>query len=53
MIKIMLACSAGMSTSLLVTKMESAAKENGIESQIWAIPESTIQNEIENVMSYY
>ncbi|HEK5092546.1 TPA: PTS sugar transporter subunit IIB, partial [Clostridioides difficile] len=47
MIKIMLACSAGMSTSLLVTKMESAAKENGIESQIWAIPESTIQNEIE------
>ncbi|MBH9894836.1 PTS sugar transporter subunit IIB, partial [Clostridioides difficile] len=34
MIKIMLACSAGMSTSLLVTKMESAAKENGIESQI-------------------
>lgn len=47
MIKIMLACSAGMSTSLLVNKMESAAKENGIESQIWAIPESTIQNEIE------
>lgn len=27
MIKIMLACSAGMSTSLLVTKMESAAKK--------------------------
>lgn len=27
MIKIMLACSAGMSTSLLVTKMEDAAKE--------------------------
>ncbi|MCC0692491.1 MULTISPECIES: PTS sugar transporter subunit IIB [Clostridioides] len=47
MIKIMLACSAGMSTSLLVNKMESVAKENGIESQIWAIPESTIQNEIE------
>ena len=32
--KIMLACSAGMSTSLLVTKMENAAKENGIEAQI-------------------
>lgn len=30
MIKIMLACSAGMSTSLLVTKMEAAAKENNI-----------------------
>ena len=27
MIKIMLACSAGMSTSLLVTKMQEAAKE--------------------------
>ncbi len=27
MIKIMLACSAGMSTSLLVTKMESALKK--------------------------
>ena len=27
MIKIMLACSAGMSTSLLVTKMEAAAKK--------------------------
>ncbi|MGX9758303.1 PTS sugar transporter subunit IIB [Clostridioides difficile] len=47
MIKIMLACSAGMSTSLLVTKMESVAKESGIEAQIWAIPESNIQNEIE------
>lgn len=47
MIKIMLACSAGMSTSLLVTKMEDAAKESSIESQIWAIPESNIQNEIE------
>lgn len=45
--KIMLACSAGMSTSLLVTKMENAAKENGIEVQIWAIPESQIGSEIE------
>ncbi len=32
MIRIMLACSAGMSTSLLVTKMEAAAKENGIDA---------------------
>ncbi len=45
--KIMLACSAGMSTSLLVTKMENAAKENGIEAQIWAIPEAQIGTEIE------
>ena len=31
MIKIMLACSAGMSTSLLVTKMQKAAKEKGMK----------------------
>lgn len=45
--KIMLACSAGMSTSLLVTKMENAAKENDIEAQIWAMPEAQIGTEIE------
>ena len=28
---ILLVCSAGMSTSLLVTKMEAAAKEQGVE----------------------
>lgn len=48
MMKIMLACSAGMSTSLLVTKMEAAAKENGIEAQIWAIPEANLDKEIGN-----
>ncbi|WP_207711035.1 PTS sugar transporter subunit IIB [Romboutsia sp. CE17] len=47
MIKIMLACSAGMSTSLLVTKMEKAAKENDIEAKIWAISEVNLKNEIE------
>ncbi|MGL5314287.1 MAG: PTS sugar transporter subunit IIB [Peptostreptococcaceae bacterium] len=46
--RIMLACSAGMSTSLLVTKMEAAAKEQNIDVKIWAIPESNIANEIEN-----
>ncbi|WPS86397.1 PTS sugar transporter subunit IIB [Brevibacillus halotolerans] len=34
---IVLCCSAGMSTSLLVTRMEEAAKEKGIEATIWAI----------------
>ncbi|HAS02153.1 MAG TPA: PTS sugar transporter subunit IIB [Brevibacillus sp.] len=34
---IVLCCSAGMSTSLLVTRMEEAAKEQGIEATIWAI----------------
>jgi len=35
--RILLVCSAGMSTSLLVTKMEKAAKEKGIEAEIWAV----------------
>lgn len=47
MIKIMLACSAGMSTSLLVTKMEQSAKEQGIEAKIWAISEVNLASEIE------
>ena len=48
MIKIMLACSAGMSTSLLVTKMESAAKESGIVAKIWAISEANIDKEVQD-----
>lgn len=36
-----------MSTSLLVTKMEKAAKENDIEAKIWAISEVNLKNEIE------
>lgn len=48
MVKIMLACSAGMSTSLLVTKMETAAKEAGVEAEIWAISEAHIDKEIQN-----
>ena len=31
---ILLVCSAGMSTSLLVTKMEGAAKDAGVECKI-------------------
>lgn len=38
--KIMLVCSAGMSTSLLVTKMDKAAKEKGLELEIFACSES-------------
>lgn len=45
--KIMLACSAGMSTSLLVTKMEAAAKEENIDVKIWAISEANLANEIQ------
>jgi cellobiose PTS system EIIB component len=34
---ILLVCSAGMSTSLLVQKMETSAVEKGIEAKIWAV----------------
>ncbi len=35
--KILLVCSAGMSTSLLVLKMQKAAEERGIEAEILAL----------------
>lgn len=38
--KIMLVCSAGMSTSLLVTKMEKASIEMGLETEILACSEA-------------
>lgn len=47
MINILLCCSAGMSTSLLVTKMQKSAKERGIEAQIWAIPVDEAKLEVE------
>ena len=48
MVRIMLACAAGMSTSLLVTKMEKAAAEAGVEAKIWAVPEATAKSEVGN-----
>lgn len=42
--KIMLVCSAGMSTSLLVTKMEAAARERSIEADIFAVSEADSKN---------
>lgn len=49
MYNILLVCSAGMSTSLLVTKMEKAAKEQGIEANINAIAEADLKNYLENL----
>lgn len=37
---IMLVCAAGMSTSLLVSKMEKAAEAKGIEADIFAVSAS-------------
>ena len=38
--KIMLACAAGMSTSLLVTKMQKAAEAKQFDTEIFAVPVS-------------
>lgn len=43
---IMLVCSAGMSTSLLVTKMQKAAEERGIEADIFAVSASDADNNL-------
>ncbi|MBF8807694.1 MAG: PTS sugar transporter subunit IIB [Enterococcus lacertideformus] len=44
---IMLVCSAGMSTSLLVTKMQKAAEEKGIDADIFAVSASDADNNLE------
>ncbi len=43
---IMLVCNAGMSTSMLVTKMQKAAEEKGFKSTIWAVPVSEADSEV-------
>lgn len=49
MYNILLVCSAGMSTSLLVTKMQKAAGEQGIEVSIKAIAEADLKNNSEDI----
>jgi len=44
--KIKLFCNAGMSTSMLVTKMQDAAKKRGLDVEIKAYPEGELANEI-------
>ena len=44
MTKIILCCAAGMSTSLLVTKMQAAAKAQGVEVAIQAMSEAEVKN---------
>ena len=43
---IMLVCSAGMSTSLLVTKMQKAAEEQGVDADIFAVSASDADNNL-------
>lgn len=40
--KILLVCNAGMSTSMLVQKMNNVAKEKGIDVEIKAIPSTEL-----------
>lgn len=44
---IMLVCAAGMSTSLLVTKMKNAAQSKNIEADIFAVSASEVDDILE------
>lgn len=46
---ILLVCNAGMSTSMLVQKMQTAAKEMGVEVKIEAKSVTEAANEVDNV----
>ncbi|WP_416353489.1 PTS sugar transporter subunit IIB [Agrilactobacillus fermenti] len=43
---IMLVCAAGMSTSLMVSKMQNAAKDKGIDAEIFATAASDADEKI-------
>ncbi len=46
--RILLACSSGMSTSLLVTKMKAHADSIGDEADIWAVGQDQARKEMAN-----
>ncbi|TKI05944.1 PTS sugar transporter subunit IIB [Martelella alba] len=46
--RIVLACSAGMSTSLVVTKMTKEAAARGLEYHIYAIAEQGLREELQH-----
>lgn len=46
--RILLACSAGMSTSLVVSKMKKAVEEQGKDYTIWAVEQGQVASEIGN-----
>lgn len=45
---IMLVCAAGMSTSMLVTKMQKAAEERGIDADIFAVSANEVDAKMES-----
>lgn len=44
---IMLVCAAGMSTSMLVSKMQKAAEERGIDADIFAVSATEVDAKME------
>ncbi|MFI3236719.1 MAG: PTS sugar transporter subunit IIB [Lachnospiraceae bacterium] len=48
MANILLICTAGMSTSMIVKKMEAAAATRGIEAKIWAVGDALAKDNIPN-----
>ena len=46
--RIMLACNAGMSTSLVVAKMQDAAKAHGKDYKIWADNTTAVADQLGN-----
>ena len=53
MYKILLFCNAGMSTSMLVSKMQKYAKDNNIDASIEAFPESQMERKLMELMQFY
>ena len=49
MTNILLVCSAGMSTSMMVKKMQEAAEEKKIEAEIWAVGDADAVNNVEKM----
>ena len=44
--RILLACSSGMSTSLLVTKMKEEAEKRGEEVEVWAVAQDKAEQQM-------
>jgi len=44
---ILLCCAAGMSTSLLVQKMDKEAKSMGLDLKVWAVPAGEVKHQID------
>lgn len=49
MLNIMLVCSAGMSTSLLVSKMNKVAESKGMDVNVFAVAEADVKNNMNKV----